>query len=149
MILVNRPGSTQPPSFRGRKMSTGQEAVAMLCGWEGNRSSGVILVMRHGLCDVYIHPCARAQWPKGGVFHCSENRDWKLIFISRGHVLRDWQWRKINVTERMFCLAYENNGRRWRWRIHCVSKNVPLLACYSFGPCKRILIFLAEMLPIK
>ena len=32
MVLVNRPGSTQPPSFRGREMSTGQEAVAVLCG---------------------------------------------------------------------------------------------------------------------
>jgi len=29
-----------------------------------------------------------------GVFHCAENRDSKLIFISRGHVLRDWQWCK-------------------------------------------------------
>jgi len=39
-----------------------------------------------------------------GVFHCAENRDWKFIFTSRGHVLRDWQWRKIDVTDRMFCL---------------------------------------------
>jgi len=32
-----------------------------------------------------------------GMFHWAENRDWKLIglFISRGHVLRDWQWCKI------------------------------------------------------
>ena len=30
------------------------------------------------------------------VFRCAENRDWKLIFISRGHVWRDWQWRKIS-----------------------------------------------------
>jgi len=52
-----------------------------------------------------------------GVFHCAENRDWKLIFSSRGHVLRDWQWCKIDVTDRMFCLADENNGCRWRWRI--------------------------------
>jgi len=47
-----------------------------------------------------------------------QNRDLKLIFISRGHVLRDWQWCKTDVTDRMFCLADENNGRRWRWRIY-------------------------------
>jgi len=46
------------------------------------------------------------------VFYCAENHDWKLIFISWGHVLRDWQWGKIDVTDRMFCLADENNGRR-------------------------------------
>jgi len=45
-----------------------------------------------------------------GVFHSAENRDWKLIFISRAHVFRDWQWGKIHVTDRMFCLADENNG---------------------------------------
>jgi len=52
------------------------------------------------------------------VFRCAENRDWKLIFISRGHVLRDWQWCKIDVKDRVFCLADETNGRRWRWRIY-------------------------------
>ena len=56
-----------------------------------------------------------------GAFHCAENRDWKLIFISRGHVLCDWHWRKIDVTDRTFCLADENNGRKWRWRIHKYS----------------------------
>ena len=30
-----------------------------------------------------------------GMFQWAENRNWKLIFISRGHVLRDWQWCKI------------------------------------------------------
>ena len=34
-------------------------------------------------------------------------------------------------------------------RIHRVSKNVPLLACYNFDAHEWILIFLAEMLPIK
>ena len=28
----------------------------------------------------------------GGSTACAENHDWKLIFISRGHVLGDWQW---------------------------------------------------------
>jgi len=51
-------------------------------------------------------------------FHCAENRHWKLIFISRGHVLCDWQWCKIDVKDRMFYLADETNGRRWRWRIY-------------------------------
>jgi len=32
----------------------------------------------------------------------------KLIFISRGHVLRDWQWCKIDGTG-MFCLADKND----------------------------------------
>ena len=31
--------------------------------------------------------------------------------------------------------------------IHCVSKNVPPLACYNFDTREWILIFLAEMLP--
>ena len=31
------------------------------------------------------------------------------MFISRGHVLRDWQWCKIDVKDRMFCLADEND----------------------------------------
>ena len=34
---------------------------------------------------------------------------------SQGHVLRDWQWCKIDVRDQMFCLADKNNGRRWRW----------------------------------
>jgi len=33
-------------SSAGREMSTGQRAVAVLSGWEGNRRSGVILAMR-------------------------------------------------------------------------------------------------------
>jgi len=33
--------------------------------------------------------------------------------------------------------------------IHHVSKNVPHLACYNFDAHEWILIFLAEMLPIK
>ena len=44
--------STQPPiPSAGREMSTGQEAVAVLCGWEGNRRPGVALAMRRKLCD--------------------------------------------------------------------------------------------------
>jgi len=38
-------------------MSTDRGAVAMLCGWEGNRRYGVALAMGHRL---------RAQWPKEG-----------------------------------------------------------------------------------
>jgi len=37
----------------------------------------------------------------------------------------------------------------FRRYIHRVSKNVPPLACYNFDICERILIFLADMLPIK
>jgi len=33
--------------------------------------------------------------------------------------------------------------------VHRVSKNVPPLACYNFDAHELILIFLAEMLPIK
>jgi len=33
--------------------------------------------------------------------------------------------------------------------MHRVSKNVPPLACYNFDTREWILIFLAEMLPIK
>jgi len=33
--------------------------------------------------------------------------------------------------------------------LHRVSKNVPPLACYNFDAREWILIFLAEMLPIK
>jgi len=33
--------------------------------------------------------------------------------------------------------------------LHCVSKNVRPLVCYNFEIRERILIFLAEMLPIK
>jgi len=29
------------------------------------------------------------------------------------------------------------------------QKNVPPFACYNFDTCERILIFLANMLPIK
>jgi len=45
----------------GREMSTQTEAV--LCGWEGNRKSGVALAMRQ---DSVIYPPTghRAQWPK-------------------------------------------------------------------------------------
>jgi len=34
------------------KTSTGQRAVAVLCGWEGNRRSGVASVVRHRLCAI-------------------------------------------------------------------------------------------------
>jgi len=33
--------------------------------------------------------------------------------------------------------------------LHRVSKNVPPMACYNFDTHEQILIFLAEMLPIK
>jgi len=33
--------------------------------------------------------------------------------------------------------------------VHCVSKNVPPLVRYNFDTREHILIFLAEMLPIK
>jgi len=33
--------------------------------------------------------------------------------------------------------------------VHCVSKNVPPLDCYNYDTRECILIFLAEMLPIK
>jgi len=33
-------------------MSIDQEAVAVFCGWEGNRRSGVVLAMRHSLHGV-------------------------------------------------------------------------------------------------
>jgi len=44
----------------GRKMSTSQGAVAVLCSREGNRRPAVALAMRRGLLDV------RAQWSKEG-----------------------------------------------------------------------------------
>jgi len=67
----------------------------------------------------YVRRCCRTIYTSlKGVFHCAENRDWKLIFSSRGHVLRDWQWCKIDVTDRVFCLEDEHNRRRWRWRIY-------------------------------
>jgi len=34
-------------------------------------------------------------------------------------------------------------------KLHCVSKNVPPLACYNFDAREWILTFLAEMLLIK
>jgi len=33
-------------------ISSGQGAVAMICGWEGNRRSGVVPTMRHRFCDM-------------------------------------------------------------------------------------------------
>jgi len=36
-------------------MSTSEEAVVLLCGWEGNRRSDVALDMRHRLCGVYTY----------------------------------------------------------------------------------------------
>jgi len=73
------------------------------------------------------------------MFHCAENRDWKLIFIRRGHVLRDWQWCKVDVTDRMFCFADENNGRRWRWRIYECSC-CTCCVCYDRLSSKHVLV---------
>jgi len=36
-------------------MSTGEGAVAVLFGWEGNRRFGVALIMRQRLCGVCIY----------------------------------------------------------------------------------------------
>jgi len=33
-------------------MSTGQGAVAVFCGWEDNRGSGIALAMGHKLCGI-------------------------------------------------------------------------------------------------
>jgi len=43
-------------------MSTGQGAVVVLCGWEGNSGSGVAPAIRHRLRGVSMH--LRAQWRK-------------------------------------------------------------------------------------
>jgi len=45
-------------------MATGDKAVAVLCGWEGNRGSGVALAIRHRL-RVMEHPA----YPPVGVRH--------------------------------------------------------------------------------
>jgi len=47
-------------------MSTGQEPMAVLCGREGNRRSGVAPVMRHRLRGTYIR--LRDKWPKVGKY---------------------------------------------------------------------------------
>jgi len=36
-------------------MSTGHNTVAVFFGWEGNRRSGIALVMRHSVCSISIH----------------------------------------------------------------------------------------------
>jgi len=36
-------------------MSIRQGAVAVLCGWEGNRRSGVAMVIHHKLCGISIY----------------------------------------------------------------------------------------------
>jgi len=43
------------------------------------------------------------------------------------------------------------NAAKFGWRplLHCASKNVLPLACYNFDAHEWILVFLAEMLPIK
>jgi len=46
---------TQSPILSGmaNEMSTGEGAVAVLCGWEGNRRSDVVApAMRHRLCGI-------------------------------------------------------------------------------------------------
>ena len=46
-------------------MRTGQGAVAVLCGLEGNRRFGIAPAMPHRLCGMpYIH--LQVQWPKEG-----------------------------------------------------------------------------------
>jgi len=39
-------------SAAGREMSTDQGPVTLLCGWEGNRGSGVAPAMRHRHCGL-------------------------------------------------------------------------------------------------
>jgi len=47
MVRNQRSGQLRLLPSAERYMRTGQEAVAVLCGWEGNRRSGVTPVMRH------------------------------------------------------------------------------------------------------
>jgi len=55
VFVCNQPlGKTQPPTLR-RGMSTGQAAVAVLCGREVNRRSGVASAMRHRLCGIFTY----------------------------------------------------------------------------------------------
>ena len=75
------------------------------------------------------------------VFQCAENRDWQ--FISRSYVLRDCQWRKIDVTDQTFCLADENNGRRWRWRIYECSC-CTCFVCYDRCSSEDVLVSYAQ-----
>jgi len=50
-------------SSAGRaEMSIRQGEVAVLCGWEDNRRSGIADGIRHRLCYIHI----RGQWPKEG-----------------------------------------------------------------------------------
>jgi len=71
------------------KTGTGQRAV-MLCGWEGNRRSGVVLAMRHRLSGIPTyglnglgkgdeHPTYELQWSV-------ERLDFAQFYITHDHM---------------------------------------------------------------
>jgi len=64
------------------------------------------------------------------------------------------RWFKVNPVNRLVRQSSVLSIDNWSWinnntLIHRVSKNVPPVACYNFDAYEWILIFLAEMLPIK
>jgi len=61
-------------------------------------------------------PLCRKLWLKLADIVPLCRKSW--LKTSRCHVLRDWQWCKIDVTDWVFCLADENTGCRWRRRIY-------------------------------
>jgi len=65
MYVTSHSGQLSLLSSAGREISTIQGAVAVLCGWEGNRSSYVTLAMHQSLCGIILW----AQWPTEGDEH--------------------------------------------------------------------------------
>jgi len=62
MYVTSHSGQLSLLSSAGREMSASQGAVAVLCGWEGNRSSYVTLAMHQSLCGIILWD----QWPTEG-----------------------------------------------------------------------------------
>jgi len=61
-------------------MSTGEGAMAVHCGWEGNRRSGVALAMRHTVCVIY--------GLKGGGISWIPVSHFPLLHFTRSHILQ-------------------------------------------------------------
>ena len=89
------------------------------CAVSNHRCAVIVITGELSVITVISNHCHH-RWPViishrwAFIVILSSARDWKLTFISCGHVLCDWQWCKIDATDRTFCLADENSGRRWR-----------------------------------
>jgi len=73
-------------------------AVAVLCGWEGNRRSGVAMVMCHRLCGSVAYERDMTWTPHLGLYSCKEC---DILYLPAGGHFID-----VNATNRSLVLSW-------------------------------------------